>query len=147
MNDSTPDTPSEVEASSNGFAETDPETARARLRQEAIGILGVEGPTGAAPELRPVNYAVYRSWIVIRTDRGLLFDAARDQLPASLAVTAIDPEKRTAWSVIVKGRLEVGDIHIDGTQLASWAHSGKAERIRLSIDEISGRDLLERQHD
>ena len=62
-------------------------------------------------------------------------------------MTAVDPETRTAWSVIVKGRLEVGDIRIDGTQLASWAHSGKVERIRLSIDEISGRHLIERKHD
>ena len=58
------------------------------------------------PELRPVNYMVYRSRIVIRTDRGLLFEAARQEKAASLAVTSFDTEKRTAWSVIVKGTLE-----------------------------------------
>ena len=147
MIDSTSDTPRDVEPSPDGFVETNPETARSRLRGEVIGVLGLEGNAGAAPELRPVNYAVYRSWIVMRTDRGLLFDAARAQQPASLAVTAFDPKSRTAWSVIVKGRLELGDASVDGAQLASWAHSGKGERIRLSIDEISGRHLLERKHD
>jgi hypothetical protein len=83
----------------------------------------------------------------MRTDRGLLFDAARAGQAASLAVTAVDPETRTAWSVIVRGRLETGDASSDGAQLASWAHSGKAERIRLSIDEISGRHLVERRHE
>jgi hypothetical protein len=80
------------------------------------------------------------------TRGGLLFEAARAGQPASLAVTAVDPDSRTAWSVIVKGRLEVGEAGIDGARLASWAHSGKAERIRLSTDEISGRHLLEREH-
>jgi hypothetical protein len=147
MSDSPPDPARTAEPSADGFVETEPEIARARLRSEAIGILGLEGGAGRPPELRPVNYAVYRSWIVMRTDRGLLFDAAREHTPASLAVTAVDPETRTAWSVIVKGRLEVGDAGSDGAQLASWAHSGKTERIRLSIDEISGRHLLERPRD
>jgi hypothetical protein len=83
----------------------------------------------------------------MRTDRGILFEAARAGNAASLAVTSFDPESRTAWSVIVKGRLEIGDPGIDASQLAVWAHTGKAERIRLSIDEISGRHLIERKHD
>ena len=144
MEDSTQSEPREAETSLDGFVVTDAKTANRLLREQSIGIIGL---AGGAPEQRPVNYAVYRSWILMRTDRGILFEAARAGNAASLAVTSFDPESRTAWSVIVKGRLEIGDPGIDASQLAVWAHTGKAERIRLSIDEISGRHLIERKHD
>ena len=147
MEDSTQSEPREAEASLDGFVVTDAKTANRLLREQSIGIIGLAGGAGGAPEQRPVNYAVYRSWILMRTDRGILFEAARAGNAASLAVTSFDPESRTAWSVIVKGRLEIGDPGIDASQLAVWAHTGKAERIRLSIDEISGRHLIERKHD
>ena len=133
----------------DGFVAVDEAECRRLLREEGIGILGtlVDGEI----ELRPVNYAVHRGTVVIRTDRGLLFDAARlghaaSRLPrrsttASLAVMSVDAEARTAWSVIAKGRLEPADAQLTGIRLFSWAHEGKAERIRLSIETLSGRRL------
>ncbi len=129
----------------DGFEDVAPDVAKGLLREESIGIIGIEAE--GAPELRPVNYAVHRADVIIRTDRGLLFEAARNGLRASLAVTRVDEDERRAWSVVVKGRLTPGDAAIDGAQLFSWAHSGKEERIRLSIDELSGRRIEPRDHD
>lgn len=129
----------ECERSDDGFVEVDEVECKRLLREEGVGILGtvVEGEI----ELRPVNYAIHRAAIVIRTDRGVLFDAARLGRTASLAVMSVDGDARTAWSVIAKGRLEPADAQLSGVQLFSWAHEGKDERIRLSIESLSGRRL------
>jgi len=123
----------------DGFVAVDEAECKRLLREEGVGILGtlVEGEI----ELRPVNYAIHRAAIVIRTDRGVLFDAAKLGRTASLAVMSIDGDARTAWSVIAKGRLEPADARLSGVQLFSWAHEGKTERIRLSIESLSGRRL------
>lgn len=147
MSESDPENPQGGEVLPDGFVVTDPETARERLREEQIGIVGLGGADGEPPELRPVNYAVFRSYIVIRTDRGLLFEAARKESVATLAVVSFDRDTRAAWSVIVKGKLDVGSDVSDGTTLVTWAASDKAERIRLTIDEISGRHLPARTRD
>ena len=129
----------ESEQWDDGFVAVDEAECKRLLREEGIGILGtlVEGEI----ELRPVNYAVHRATVVIRTDRGVLFEAARTGQAASLAVVSVDEDARTAWSVIAKGRLEPADAQLSGVQLFSWAHEGKAERIRLSIESLSGRRL------
>ncbi len=129
----------ESEQWDDGFVAVDEAECKRLLREEGIGILGtlVEGEI----ELRPVNYAVHRATVVIRTDRGVLFEAARAGQAASLAVVSADEDARTAWSVIAKGRLEPADARISGVQLFSWAHEGKAERIRLAIESLSGRRL------
>lgn len=124
----------------DGFVSMDETECKRLLREEGIGILGmlVDGEI----EQRPVNYAIHRANVIIRTDRsGLIFDAARRGQTASLAVTAVDADARTAWSVIAKGGLEPADAALSGQKLFSWAHEGKEERIRLSIGSLSGRRL------
>ena len=124
----------------DGFVAIDETECKQLLRDEGIGILGmlVDGEI----EQRPVNYAIHRANVIIRTDRGgLIFDAARRGQAASLAVMAVDADARTAWSVIAKGGLEPADAALSGQKLFSWAHEGKEERIRLSIDSLSGRRL------
>ena len=128
----------------NGFVELDETECKQLLREEGVGILGTL--VGDEVEQRPVNYVVHRSRIIVRTDRGVLFEAARRGESASLAVMSLDPEARTAWSVIAKGTLEPADASLAGAQLFSWAHDGKDERIQLSIETLSGRRLVARDH-
>lgn len=129
----------------DGFAELADAESRQFLRDGEVGILGVsiEGEI----ELRPVNYQVYRETLVIRTDRGILFEAASQGQAASLAVVSANADERSASSVIAKGRLRHGDAALHGVNLASWAHEGKSERILLEIESVSGRRLAARRHE
>ncbi|GEM_PF-5747830 len=122
-----------------GFVEIDEAECRRRLRDEGIGVLATL--RGDHVEARPVNYALHRARLVVRTDRGMLFDAAKQTMSATLVVMSADPEHREAWSVIVKGHLSPADAEIQGVGLFPWAASEKAECIALAIDEISGRQL------
>ena len=134
------------ERRADGFVEIEEAECRRLLRAEGIGILGtlVDGEV----EQRPVNYAVHRASVVVRTDRGVLFEAAKRGATASLAVMSSDAEARVGWSVIAKGQLEPADAELSGVQLFSWAHDpdGKAERIRLNVESLSGRRLGARAH-
>lgn len=133
----------EPEQRGDGFVVLDEPECKRLLREEGVGVLGTLAD--GEIELRPVNYAIHRAHIVVRTDRGVLFEAAKRGASASLAVMSLDADARTAWSVIAKGHLEPADAALNGVQLFSWAHEGKAERIRLSIDTLSGRRLEARQ--
>ena len=129
----------------DGFVEIGEAECRRLLRDEGIGILGtlVDGEV----EQRPVNYVLHRSAVIVRTDRGVLFEAAKRGEMASLAVMSSDADERIGWSVIAKGHLEPADAALTGVQLFSWARDpdGKAERIRLSVEVLSGRRLEVRE--
>ena len=59
---------------------------------------------GGHPLILPVNYAMSGDFVVFRTAEGSKLDAVRG--PASFEIDDHDPETRTGWSVVVRGRLE-----------------------------------------
>ena len=78
----------------------DGDECRRLLDTQDVGRLAVV--RGGYPVVIPVNYALYRGAIVVRTDAGGTFSAARRHR-ASFEVDHVDRRGRTAWSVLVQG--------------------------------------------
>lgn len=113
------------------------------LREGAVGLLALVG--AEAPDVRPVNFALHRREIVIRTGRGRIFESARKGEPASFALCEFDRFEHSGWSVVVVGRLSIGDPTDSAirTRVRAWANADKSEWVLLSIDEISGREIAQ----
>ena len=111
------------------------------LREGAVGLLALIG--AEAPDLRPVNFSLHRQQIVMRTGRGRIFESARIGAAASFVISEFDRFEHSGWSVVIKGRLSVGDPSDSAirTRVRPWSMSEKEEWVLLSIDEISGREI------
>jgi nitroimidazol reductase NimA-like FMN-containing flavoprotein (pyridoxamine 5'-phosphate oxidase superfamily) len=124
-----------------GFDEIPSEDCMRLLREGAVGLLALIGTE--SPDVRPVNFALYRRQIMMRTGRGHIFDSACREEPASFVITESDRLEHSGWSVVVKGRLSICDpsdsaIH---TRVRAWAKADKREWVKLSIDRVTGRRI------
>jgi nitroimidazol reductase NimA-like FMN-containing flavoprotein (pyridoxamine 5'-phosphate oxidase superfamily) len=124
-----------------GFDEIPTEDCMRMLREGAVGVLALVG--SEAPDIRPVNFALYRHEIVMRTGRGRIFEGARDEEPASFVVSESDRLEHTGWSVVVEGRLSIVDPSDSAirTRVRPWASADKREWVALSIDHLTGRRI------
>ena len=136
-----PTVPSDPAAVEEGFDAIPAEDCLRLLREGAVGLLALSG--NGAPELRPVNFALYRREIVMRTGRGRIFEGARDEELASFVITESDRLEHTGWSVVVTGRLSICDPRDSAirTRVRPWARADKGEWVVLSIDELTGRRI------
>jgi nitroimidazol reductase NimA-like FMN-containing flavoprotein (pyridoxamine 5'-phosphate oxidase superfamily) len=104
---------------------------------------------GGYPEVFPVNYAVVRDRVVIRTDPGAKLAHARFER-VCFQVDELDFAQRTGWSVLVKGvvhELKEGDRHADELDLAAarirpWASGAKAHVLVVTPVSITGRRIV-----
>src|SRR5829696_7237901 len=74
------------------------------LGRSPVGRIGVL--VDSAPEIYPVNFVVDDRTIVFRTDAGTKLASLGRNPSVCFQVDGIDPENRTGWSVLVKGRAE-----------------------------------------
>ncbi len=111
------------------------------LREGTVGILALIGSD--APDLRPVNFAISRKRIVMRTAHGRIFDGARRAEAASFVVTEFDQREHSGRSIIVTGKLSICDPTDSAirTKVGAWSKADRRERILLSIEKITGRRL------
>ena len=114
------------------------------LRLLAAGEVGRIGVLeGGEPLVLPVNYAVDGDDIVIRSNEGSKVNAARGG-PACFEIDGVDPDRRTGWSVVVRGRLEVVT-DLDAVRrdrisdLADPWIGSRSHLLRLRSEIISGR--------
>ncbi len=124
-----------------GFDEIQIEDCLRLLREGAVGLLALSGRE--APDLRPVNFALYRRQIVMRTGHGRIFEGARAEEPAAFVISESDRLEHTGWSVVVTGRLSICDPTDAAirTRVRPWARADKGEWVVLSIDEVTGRRI------
>ena len=121
------------------------EECRRLLATESVGRLGVV--RGGFPLIFPVNYAVVRDRIVVHTDAGTKFSAAR-QNRVCFEVDRIDPGRRTGWSVLVQGfAVEVSSAE-DGlyeealnAPLEPWAPGERSRVLLITPIAVSGRRI------
>ncbi len=112
-----------------------------------VGRIGVL--EGGQPLVLPVNYAVDGDDIVICSNEGSKVDAARGG-PACFEIDGIDPDRRTGWSVVVRGHLEIvtdfdAVLRDRIAELAdSWIGS-RSHVLRLRSEIITGRRVGPRQ--
>ncbi len=111
------------------------------LREGAVGLLALVGTN--SPELRPINFSLHRQHIVMRTGRGRIFESARNEAFASFVISEFDRFEHSGWSVVVKGRLSIGDPTDSAirTRVRPWATAEKDEWVLLSIDGVTGREI------
>jgi nitroimidazol reductase NimA-like FMN-containing flavoprotein (pyridoxamine 5'-phosphate oxidase superfamily) len=114
------------------------------LREGTVGVLALIGSD--APDLRPVNFAISRRRIVMRTAHGRIFDGARQEEAASFVITAFDQRERSGRSIIVTGKLSVCDPTDSAirAKVGAWSKADRPERVLLSIERITGRRLSSR---
>jgi nitroimidazol reductase NimA-like FMN-containing flavoprotein (pyridoxamine 5'-phosphate oxidase superfamily) len=118
---------------------------RSLLASSAFGRLAVvdEGQ----PIVLPVNYAYTDDGIVIHTNPGVKLDAGA-QRRVAFEIDEIDADRRTGWSVLVKGHAFDATETIDdrserlrNVPLESWGPGEKARRLMITISEVSGRRI------
>ncbi len=136
-----------IKANSNvedGFDEISTDACMRLLREGAVGLLALSG--SPAPEVRPVNFALHRQRIVMRTGRGRIFEAACKEEAAAFVISESDRLEHSGWSIVVTGRLSIcapSDAAIR-SRLRPWTRADKREWILLSIDRVSGRRISNR---
>ncbi len=131
-------------APEDGFDEIPIEVCMRLLRDGAVGLLALPG--SEAPDVRPVNFALRRRQLVMRTGRGRLFEGARQKEPASFVISESDRLEHSGWSVVVTGRLSICDPTDSAIRsgVRSWARADKRDWILLSIECVSGRRISTR---
>lgn len=115
------------------------------LAGESVGRLGVV--RGGFPLIIPVNYALHRDRIVLHTDDGTKFSAAR-QNRVSFEVDRIDASKRTGWSVLVQGfgvEVAPGDDaqyeEIAAVAVEPWAPGDRNRILLITPISVTGRRI------
>jgi uncharacterized protein len=120
---------------------------RELLATHDVGRLAVV--VGGYPEILPVNYAVVRDRVVIRTDPGAKLAHARfDRV--CFEVDELDMARRTGSSVLVKGvvhELKEGDRHAEELELAAarispWVGGAKAHILVVTPVNVTGRRIV-----
>jgi len=124
-----------------GFDEIPTDACMRLLREGAVGLLALPGL--AAPDVRPVNFALHRQCIVMRTGRGRIFEGARQEEAASFVISESDRLEHSGWSVVVTGRLKICDPSDSAirSRVRPWARADKREWVLLSIEAVTGRRI------
>jgi nitroimidazol reductase NimA-like FMN-containing flavoprotein (pyridoxamine 5'-phosphate oxidase superfamily) len=127
-----------------GFEEISAEACMRLLREGAVGLLALSGSD--APDVRPVNFALHRHNIVMRTGRGRIFEGARQEEAASFVISESDRLEHSGWSVVVTGRLSICDPSDAAirSRVRPWAKADKEEWVLLSADRVTGRRISRR---
>ncbi len=107
------------------------------LERTAVGRIAF--PSGGAPALRPVNFALQDGAIVIRTGDGTILAAGMRGEPASFEIDSFDPVEHTGASVVITGKLGTLEHKPAGfVPLRAWASGRKDRYVQLTIDTLSG---------
>jgi nitroimidazol reductase NimA-like FMN-containing flavoprotein (pyridoxamine 5'-phosphate oxidase superfamily) len=124
-----------------GFEEISADACMRLLREGAVGLLALSGSD--APDVRPVNFALHRQNIVMKTGRGRIFEGARQEEAASFVISESDRLEHSGWSVVVTGRLSICDPSDAAirTRVRPWARADKGEWVLLSADHVTGRRI------
>lgn len=120
---------------------------RERLRHHGfVGRLGFVA--GGRPMILPVNYVAEDEAIVFCTEEGTKLSALSGGARVVFEIDESRPLYRSGWSVVVSGEArEVSDpselARLRQGPLKPWAVSPSAHWVRVTVDEISGREIEE----
>ena len=115
------------------------------LRDQSVARFAYVARAGV-PDIVPVNYALDGEDVLIRSGPGPKLQAAERRDIVAIEVDAIDPVRRTGWSVVVSGRAERLSLmeeqrleeRLAGT---AWAAGPRRHVIRVRPTRITGRLL------
>jgi uncharacterized protein len=140
------DTWSHGQRDPQGLEELDREQCRDLVASVRVGRLAFCRGDGV-PTVLPVNHVVDAWTVAFRTTFGSKLSAALLERPVAFEVDEFDGERRTGWSVLVRGpvqhvserpvieRLEtLGlDVWADGVERPRW--------VRVEMEELTGRRI------
>jgi nitroimidazol reductase NimA-like FMN-containing flavoprotein (pyridoxamine 5'-phosphate oxidase superfamily) len=100
----------------------------------------------ALPVVVPVNFALDGRDVVIRTARRSRLAAAGRGTVVAFEVDDIDVPRRSGWSVVITGRIEVVDdpaeiARLQQLELDSWNGDSVDVFVRLRTDILTGRRI------
>jgi uncharacterized protein len=113
-----------------------------------VGRVGFDGVHG--PEVLPVNFAVARRSIVVRTAGSTALHRLGTGAEVAFEVDHLQPGHRTGWSVVVHGRvwplhdpqrLLAGDV----LHLHPWAAGDRDRWLRIVPGTVTGRAICRRR--
>jgi uncharacterized protein len=104
---------------------------------------------GGYPEVFPVNYAVVRDRVLIRTDPGAKLSHAEFER-VCFEIDDLNLVSRTGWSVLVKGVVHEMDerdrfdheIVLAASRIAPWVEGDKAHVLVITPVSITGRRIV-----
>ena len=129
-----------------GLEVLDREQCRDLLASVPVGRLAFCRADGV-PTVLPVNHVVDAWTVAFRTTFGSKLSAALLERPVAFEVDEQDHERRTGWSVLVRGPVEhVTDPatiqRLDDLEVEPWADGVDRPRwVRIGMDELSGRRI------
>ena len=106
----------------------------------SVGRIAVALP-GGPPLVVPVNYRLDGDVVVFRSDPGSKLFAMQEQ-PVSFQVDAVDPFRRSGWSVLIQGvAVEAEPAEVEHLVVESWAGATR-HWIRVLPVAITGRRIV-----
>lgn len=130
----------------HGLEVLGPDECLELLASEPIGRLAFHLEGG--PTILPVTHLVSHGGIAFRTAAGSKLDTAIMGRPVAFEVDAYDRDRRTGWSVVVRGLADLVDdpeveAELDERGLQVWAaHVEHGAWVLVRAEEISGRRLV-----
>lgn len=127
-----------------GLVHLDVDVCLDLLGSRHVGRVAVSGDGG--PIVFPVNYTVDAGTVVFRTGMGSKLAAADRRAFVAFQVDDVDVERRTGWSVLVRGRLlEVTDgdelDRLAELPLEPFAGGDRDHYVRVMANAVSGRRI------
>jgi nitroimidazol reductase NimA-like FMN-containing flavoprotein (pyridoxamine 5'-phosphate oxidase superfamily) len=107
-----------------------------------VGRLAID--IAGKPDIFPINFIVDDGSLVFQTGAGTKFAASALLHHVAFEIDGYEPQQRTAWSVVVKGRAHqierMQDVFAaQDLPLFPWAAHPKPNFVKISPTEITGR--------
>jgi uncharacterized protein len=129
----------------SAFVDLSAQECRDRIAAGGVGRVAFCGPDG--PELYPVNFAVVDAHVVFRVAPYTRLGTGIDGRPVVFEVDDLDAERRSGWSVVVKGTARAVDDPDEVVSLRRrgpepWAPGQRQQLVRVSTLRVSGRHVV-----
>jgi nitroimidazol reductase NimA-like FMN-containing flavoprotein (pyridoxamine 5'-phosphate oxidase superfamily) len=131
-------------AADEGLEILDRATCLELLATAQVGRLAWAAVDGQV-HIRPVNYALAGSDVIIRTAAGSILAAALAKLPVTFEADELEPALETGWSVVVTGTAEGLGSTTEAVLLREsvhpWARGSRPNVVRIRASKVTGRRL------
>lgn len=112
------------------------------LEEASVGRLAVD--IAGKPDIFPINFVVDGNTILFRTGAGTKLAASALLHHVAFEIDGYEPQKRTAWSVVVKGNAtqveKMDEVYAaEDLPLFPWVAHPKPNFVRIDPHEITGR--------
>jgi nitroimidazol reductase NimA-like FMN-containing flavoprotein (pyridoxamine 5'-phosphate oxidase superfamily) len=131
-------------AADEGLETLDRATCLKLLATAQVGRLAWAAADGQV-HIRPVNYTLVGTDVIVRTAMGSILAVARDTLPVTFEADELEPGLETGWSVVVIGTAEdlgsTTEAALLRDSVRPWAPGARPNVVRIRASKVTGRRL------